>query len=102
MGRESEVALLRQRWGYVHEGLGQVVVIRGEAGMGKSRLVQVFKEEVMDEPLTALECRCSPYYQHTAFYPFIDLLKRALQASSGMEPIERLEALMRQYDVAFI
>jgi DNA-binding winged helix-turn-helix (wHTH) protein/class 3 adenylate cyclase len=104
VGREAEVALLRERWGYVHEGLGQVVVIRGEAGIGKSRLVQVLKEEVMGEAVMALECRCSPYHQHTAFYPLIDLLHRALQVPSGMgspaDSLERLEGLLTRYALA--
>ena len=46
MGREPEVALLRERWAQVKEGSGQVVLLSGEAGIGKSRLVQVLTEQV--------------------------------------------------------
>src|SRR5215471_8243665 len=77
VGREQEVGLLRERWAQVKDGLGQVVLLSGEAGIGKSRLVQVLKEHVASEPLAWLTpCQCSPYYQNTALYPLIDLLER--------------------------
>ena len=58
-------------------GVGQVVLLSGEAGIGKSRLVQVLKEHVAAEPQAWLTpCQCSPYHQHTALYPMIDLLER--------------------------
>ena len=70
VGREQEVALLRERWTQVKDGLGQVVLLSGEAGIGKSRLVQVLKEQVAAEPQAWLTpCQCSPYYQNTALYP---------------------------------
>ena len=77
VGREQEVALLLERWAQVKEGLGQVVLLSGEAGIGKSRLVQVLTEQVASEPQAWLTpCQCSPYHQHTALYPMIDLLER--------------------------
>ena len=64
VGREQEVALLRERWAQVKDGMGQVVLLSGEAGIGKSRLVQVLKEQVATEPQAWLTpCQCSPYYQ---------------------------------------
>ena len=70
VGREQEVALLRERWAQVKDGLGQVVLLSGEAGIGKSRLVQVLTEQVATEPQAWLTpCQCSPYYQNTALYP---------------------------------
>jgi class 3 adenylate cyclase len=70
VGREPEVALLRERWAQVKDGMGQVVLLSGEAGIGKSRLVQVLKEHVATEPQAWLTpCQCSPYYQHTAVWP---------------------------------
>ena len=62
VGREAEVALLWKRWAQVMEGLGQVILVQGEAGIGKSRLVQVLKEHAAEAPHTALECRGSPYH----------------------------------------
>src|SRR5262245_33380329 len=77
VGREQEVALLRMRWAQVREGMGQVVLLSGEAGIGKSRLVQVLKEQVAAEPQAWLTpCQCSPYHQNTALYPLIDLFER--------------------------
>src|SRR5262249_40859967 len=75
VGRVPEVGLLVERWTRVKEGMGQVVVLEGEAGIGKSRLVQVLKDQVAGEAHTWLECRGSPYYQHTALYPVIDLFQ---------------------------
>jgi len=67
VGREQEVGLLRERWAQVTDGLGQVVLLSGEAGIGKSRLVQVLKEQVATEPQAWLTpCQCSPYYQNSA------------------------------------
>src|SRR5919109_4719868 len=75
VGREQEIRLLQERWAQVKDGLGQVVLLSGEAGIGKSRLVQGLKEHVATEPQTWLTpCQCSPYYQNTVLYPFIDLL----------------------------
>src|SRR5262245_342590 len=77
VGREQEVELLRERWAQVKDGLGQVVLLSGEAGIGKSRLVQVLQNYVASEPQAWLTpCQCSPYYQHTALYPMIELLER--------------------------
>jgi predicted ATPase len=69
VGREHEVGLLRERWQHVRDGTGQVVILSGEAGIGKSRLVQELKDYVAPTPHTRLECRGSPYYQNTALYP---------------------------------
>jgi class 3 adenylate cyclase/DNA-binding winged helix-turn-helix (wHTH) protein/predicted ATPase len=76
VGRHTEVSLLLERWAQVKEGVGHVVVLSGEAGIGKSRLVQVLKEHLVEEALTQLECRCSPYHQHSAWYPVVELLQR--------------------------
>ena len=65
VGREAEVALLRERWAQARDGLGQVVLLSGEAGIGKSRLVQVLQEHMAAEPHIRLEWRCSPYTQQS-------------------------------------
>jgi predicted ATPase/class 3 adenylate cyclase len=103
VGREAEVALFADRWTSVREGLGQVVWVQGEAGMGKSRLVQVVKEWLAGDWTMAWECRCSPYHQNTALYPVIDLMQRALQVASESSPAQRLarlEALLAPYELA--
>jgi hypothetical protein len=69
VGREVERAVLRERAAQVQQGLGQVVLLSGEAGIGKSRLVQEVTTACAAEGFTCLDCRCSPYYQHTALHP---------------------------------
>ena len=98
VGREQEVGLLRERWAQVKDGLGQVVLLSGEAGIGKSRLVQVLKEHVASAPQAWLTpCQCSPYYQNTALYPLIDLLERVAlrfeREESSEQKLRKLEGL---------
>src|SRR3954470_21488999 len=77
VGREQEIGLLVERWAQVKEGIGQVVLLSGEAGIGKSRLVQVLRDQVASEPQAWLApCLCSPYHRHSALYPLIELLER--------------------------
>lgn len=93
VGRDAEIALLRDRWASVKTGHGQVVVVSGEAGIGKSRLVQVVKDDVASEDHIRFECRSSPYYQHTALYPMVDLMQHLLQWRPHDSPETRLEKL---------
>jgi class 3 adenylate cyclase len=100
VGRESEVALLLDRWEQVKAGHGHVVLLSGEGGIGKSRLVQVLKDHVANEPRVRWECRSVPYYQNTALYPLTDLFQRLLQWQHDETPDEKvakLEQLLRQY-----
>jgi predicted ATPase len=100
IGREQEVALLQERWTQVTEGFGQVILLSGEAGIGKSRLVQTFKEHVMSVPHTRLECRTSPYYRNTALYPLTDLLHRTLALTrddTAAQQLAKLEQALGQY-----
>ena len=77
VGRELEAAQLLERWKRIQEGEGQVVLLNGEAGIGKSRLVSVLKAHVTEDPQAWLtECRCSPYHTNSAFYPVIDSFER--------------------------
>jgi TOMM system kinase/cyclase fusion protein len=102
VGREQEIGLLRERWAQVKEGVGQVVLLSGEAGIGKSRLVQMLQEHVAAEPQTWLTpCQCSPYYQNTALYPMIDLLERVVlrfdREESPQQKLSKLEGHLVQY-----
>jgi predicted ATPase len=102
VGREQEVALLRERWAQVKDGMGQVVLLSGEAGIGKSRLVQVLQEQVAAEPQAWLTpCQCSPYHQHTALYPWIDLMERVAlrfeREESPQQKLSKLEGFLVQY-----
>src|SRR5262249_12933144 len=102
VGREQEVALLLERWAQVKDGLGQVVLLSGEAGIGKSRLVEVLKAQVASEPQAWLTpYQCSPYYQNTALYPLIDLLGRVGlgfgREESPAQKLRKLEGFLVQY-----
>jgi predicted ATPase/class 3 adenylate cyclase len=95
VGREEELGLLQRRWTQAKEGAGQVVLLSGEAGIGKSRLVQTLKEQVGTEGATRVEFRCSPYHQHSALYPIIGHLQRLLQFQREETPHAKLSKLQQ-------
>jgi class 3 adenylate cyclase/predicted ATPase len=100
VGRDAEVTLLRERWTQVQDGLGQVVLINGEPGIGKSRLVQVLKEQLAGERYTRIEYRCASHTQHSALYPVITHLERALAFTRDDTPddkLRKLEAALAPY-----
>ncbi len=100
VGRESEVTLLLERWEQVKAGQGQVVLLTGDAGIGKSRLVQMLKEHVANEPHTRWECRSSAYFENTALFPLTDLFQRLLRFQAEDTPDEKLgklEHVLSQY-----
>ncbi|MBI3800798.1 MAG: AAA family ATPase, partial [Deltaproteobacteria bacterium] len=86
IGRAHEMELLRERWEKARQREGQVVLLSGEPGIGKSRLVQEFKDQLAHEGVTRIEFRCSPYYQNTALYPITEHLQRLLQFQSAETP----------------
>jgi predicted ATPase len=77
VGRAEEVELLLRRWGQAKTGEGRVVLISGEAGIGKSRLTAALSEHVGVEAHTRLRYFCSPHHQDSALYPFIAQLEHA-------------------------
>jgi hypothetical protein len=92
-GREVELAALRERAAQVQQGQGQVVLLSGEAGIGKSRLVQEVTTALAADGFTCLECRCSPYARHTALHPVIEWLQRCIQDDAETPVSERLARL---------
>jgi class 3 adenylate cyclase len=96
VGRESELGVLRQHWVQAKAGSGQVVLVSGEAGIGKSRLVQELKEQATKEGAMRIEFHCSPYYQNSALYPIIDHLQRLLQFARTDAPAAKLEKLQQE------
>ena len=93
VGREEEVALLQQRWDQAKAEQGQVVLLNGEAGIGKSRLVQVLKDHVAHEPHARIEWRGSSYHRQSALYSVIVHLHRLLQWQEDETPEEKLRTL---------
>jgi TOMM system kinase/cyclase fusion protein len=103
VGREPELTSLRMRWAQAKEGRGQVVLLSGEPGIGKSRLIRELKETIATEAHTRWECRCSPYYRDSALYPIIDLVQRTLgfgREESPHDKLNKIESALAQYDLA--
>jgi serine/threonine protein kinase/tetratricopeptide (TPR) repeat protein len=100
IGRDHEINLLLDRWEQAQEGIGQVILLSGDAGLGKSRLVHALKEHVLgqmaegevDAPV--IEWRCSRQFQNTGLYPAIDFYERALAFGSEEPPQERFDRLL--------
>jgi predicted ATPase len=97
-GREREVDLLVDRWAQARSGEGQVVLLSGEAGIGKSRIVAALRQKIVDEPHTRIQYQCSPHHTNSPFYPVIAQLERA----AGIAPddmtetkLDKLEQLLR-------
>jgi class 3 adenylate cyclase len=99
VGREEEVELLLRRWGQVEAGDGQVVLVSGESGIGKSRIAQSVVQWPSGEPPTRLRYFCSPHHQDTALYPSIARLERAAgfrREDTEEQRLAKLEALLSQ------
>jgi class 3 adenylate cyclase/tetratricopeptide (TPR) repeat protein len=99
IGRDDELRLLMTRWERAIQGEGQVVLISGEAGIGKSRLMRRFHEQIAGRPYNWVEATAGPFFQNTPFYPFAEIL-RQLPAQHG-ELADRLKvATLRQVNGA--
>jgi class 3 adenylate cyclase len=99
VGRTEELALVLQRWAQAQAGEGQVVLLSGEPGIGKSRLLQAVREALAAAPHLRLAYQCSPYHTHSAFYPMMAQLERAARFAPGDPParkLDKLEALLAQ------
>ncbi|TIS47560.1 AAA family ATPase [Mesorhizobium sp.] len=97
IGREHEIGLLLKHWEAVKEGEGQVVLLAGEPGIGKSRLVRALRRRLESEPHTIVSHYCSPYHQASPLHPVIGLLERAAGFAADDLPgvrLNKLEALL--------
>jgi class 3 adenylate cyclase len=110
VGRDEEIDLLLRRWARAKAGDGQIVLISGEAGIGKSRITEALADRLHAEPYLRLRYFCSPYHQDSALFPFIDQLGRAAGLTHDDPPaakLEKLETLLARAappdeDVAFL
>ncbi|HUH86322.1 MAG TPA: adenylate/guanylate cyclase domain-containing protein [Stellaceae bacterium] len=93
VGREEEIDLLLRRWQQAKSGDGCIVLVSGEAGIGKSRIAQTIVERVSGEPHTILRLFCSPHHQDSALYPAITQLERAAGFRREDTPEQRLAKL---------
>jgi class 3 adenylate cyclase len=93
IGRDEEVDLLLRRWARAKAGDGQIVLISGEPGIGKSRVTAELEERLRAEPHLHLRYFCSPYCRDSALYPFIDQLWHAAEFARDDPPTAKLEKL---------
>jgi class 3 adenylate cyclase/tetratricopeptide (TPR) repeat protein len=100
VGREEELRLLMNRWERTLDGDGQVALIIGEAGIGKTRLVQRFHEQIASTPHTWVEAAAGPFYQNTPFHPVTELLRDLLAWRSDEPAEEQLAQLEARLTLA--
>ena len=93
VGREEEIEILLRRWTRARAGNGQIVLLSGEAGIGKSRLVKALEERLVDPPRAQLGWFCSPYHQDSPLYPLIAALERDAGLRREHIPERRLAKL---------
>jgi class 3 adenylate cyclase/predicted ATPase len=105
VGRDHELNLILERWRQTKSGEGQLLLLNGEAGIGKSRIVRAAIDKTAEEPHHRISYQCSPYHSDSAFYPVIQQLTFAagIQGSDGNEQrLDKLEALLTGGDVRLI
>ena len=101
VGRDIELATALRAWDQVRVGNGQVVLVCGEPGIGKSRLLEALRETTAPDGAHVWQYQCSPYFVNTALYPVIDNFERALRSERDEAPgsrLDRLARLMREYE----
>ena len=97
VGRNTELSILKERWEHALDGLGQIVLLIGSAGLGKSRLIRELREHVIGdglEPIEVIEFRCSQNQQGTSFFPAVEYLSRSLDLEH-LSGLARLEAVVQ-------
>ncbi|VAX03680.1 Proteins incorrectly called adenylate cyclase [hydrothermal vent metagenome] len=98
VGRDQETALLMERLEQACKGVGQVVLLGGEAGLGKTRMVQMVLDRLANKPCFIMECGSSPYYKNSFLYPIIDLMQRTLGLADITDNTERQAHLQQSVE----
>jgi class 3 adenylate cyclase/tetratricopeptide (TPR) repeat protein len=93
VGRDEEIALLLRHWQWAGSGEGQVVLLGGEPGIGKSRLTQVLRDRIKGDSHTTLRYQCSPFRLNSALYPIIEHIEFAARFSREDTPEQKLDKL---------
>ena len=99
VGRGHEIDVLADAWTQSVRGEGQIVLVSGEAGIGKSRLMRAFRDRLATTPHTWLDGYCAPRTASSAFHPVIELIGRGFGFAEGEGPTQRLERLERSLDL---
>jgi class 3 adenylate cyclase/tetratricopeptide (TPR) repeat protein len=95
IGRDTELRHLLERWTLAQQGQGQAVLLSGEGGIGKSRLLGAFRERAAAQEKAWRNIFCSPFYQNSALHPMIDLIERTIEAEDVSAFPDRAAALRR-------
>jgi class 3 adenylate cyclase/tetratricopeptide (TPR) repeat protein len=93
VGREQEMALLRERWAEVQGGEGQCLLLVGEAGIGKSRITRALLDIVKKPAAAVLRFQCSPYHLDSALWPVIQQMTVAIRIAANDPPATRLDKI---------
>lgn len=95
IGRERELVFLSDSWERATRGEGHVVLVTGEAGMGKSRLIEAFAERISERPVRLLRCQCSPYHSNSPLHPVRQLVRHRLDIRENLPAAENLTRIDR-------
>lgn len=93
IGRDQEVSLLTERLNQALKGVGQVVLLSGEPGLGKSRMVQIICQKVEKENCLFLDCYGAPYYKNSFLYPVMDMVRRIIGLTEEHNPEKQIERI---------
>lgn len=90
VGRDQETSLLLEKLEQARKGVGQVVLLNGEPGLGKTRMVQMICENTPEDQCTLLECAGTPYYQNSFLHPIIEMVSRAIGVDDNISDTDNL------------
>lgn len=99
VGRDQELAKIYETWDSIQEKDGKALLIKGQAGIGKSKLIYETKKQLIDQDFAVRECRCLPEHQNNALHPIFEMLKRDMGIHDNETVIPHLEEALKKSDV---